>query len=53
MTVGDILLGRQAVDGLDGRTRKFYLRQLRDWKGSLEPVRLQPDGLRRYADLCG
>ena len=30
----DIFLGWDAPRGLDGDERDFYVRQLRDWKGS-------------------
>ncbi len=33
--------------------RHFYLRQLRDWKGSVAVERATPDQLRFYAGLCG
>jgi uncharacterized protein (DUF2252 family) len=33
--------------------RHFYVRQLRDWKGSVEIDGGTPDQLRFYADLCG
>ncbi len=33
--------------------RHFYLRQLRDWKGSVEIDGGTPNQLRFYADLCG
>ena len=33
----DIFLGWQRVEGIDGIERDFYLRQLHDWKGSLDP----------------
>lgn len=33
----DILLGWERVEGIDGRRRDFYIRQLRDWKGSPWP----------------
>jgi uncharacterized protein (DUF2252 family) len=36
------------VGGLD-----FYVRQLRDWKGSVEVEGSTPNQLRFYADLCG
>jgi uncharacterized protein (DUF2252 family) len=50
----DIFLGWQRVKaGLDGRSRDFYVRQLRDWKFSLEIETLRPEGLRMYAGLCG
>ena len=50
---GDILLGWIRVAGLDGVERDFYVRQLRDWKGSAEIEELIPAGLVNYAQLCG
>ncbi|MGH3172178.1 MAG: DUF2252 family protein, partial [Trebonia sp.] len=51
---GDIFLGWQRIPaGLDGRSRDFYVRQLRDWKLSADIERMRPDGLRLYAALCG
>jgi uncharacterized protein (DUF2252 family) len=52
-TVSDIFLGWVRVQGLDGRTRDFYLRQLRDWKGSAEIETMRPKGMRMYGELCG
>src|SRR5215213_1547519 len=52
-TVSDIFLGWVRVKGFDGRTRDFYLRQLRDWKGSAEIESLLPEGVRAYGELCG
>jgi uncharacterized protein (DUF2252 family) len=52
-TVSDIFLGWVRVQGLDGRTRDFYLRQLRDWKGSAEIEMMAPKGMRMYGELCG
>ena len=50
----DIFLGWQRIDaGLDGRSRDFYVRQLRDWKLSVEIEFLRPEGLQLYAQLCG
>jgi len=50
----DIFLGWQHTDtGLDGRSRDFYIRQLRDWKFSLEIEAMIPAGLRMYGALCG
>ena len=50
----DIFLGWIHVDaGLDGQSRDFYGRQLRDWKGSAEIEELVPDGLETYGRLCG
>jgi uncharacterized protein (DUF2252 family) len=45
-TVSDIFLGWVRVRGFDGRTRDFYLRQLRDWKGSAEVEAMVPQGMR-------
>jgi uncharacterized protein (DUF2252 family) len=50
----DIFLGWQRIEaGLDGRTRDFYVRQLRDWKFSLDIETMVPAGMRMYASLCG
>ena len=50
----DIFLGWQHVDaGLDGEARDFYVRQLRDWKGSADIERMEPDGLAPTPTLCG
>ena len=50
----DIFLGWQRTEaGLDGRSRDFYVRQLRDWKFSIEIETLLPRGLRMYGNLCG
>jgi len=48
----DIFLGWQRVEGLDGVERDFYLRQLRDWKGSFEIEGVQPKGLAIYSGVC-
>jgi uncharacterized protein (DUF2252 family) len=48
----DIFLGWQRVPGFDGQTRDFYIRQLRDWKGSVTTEEMVPDGLRAYGELC-
>ncbi|MEV7834038.1 DUF2252 domain-containing protein [Streptomyces subrutilus] len=50
---GDIFLGWQRLRGIDGRERDFYVRQLRDWKGVLDPSQMEPRGMRVFADLCG
>jgi uncharacterized protein (DUF2252 family) len=52
-TVSDIFLGWLRVAGIDAAERDFYIRQLRDWKGSFEVEEMVPRGLRSYADLCG
>ena len=50
----DIFLGWQRIKaGFDGRTRDFYVRQLRDWKYSLDIETMIPEGLRMYGALCG
>jgi uncharacterized protein (DUF2252 family) len=49
----DIFLGWCSVEGLDGRQRDFYVRQLWDWKRSAEVERLTPRGLELYARMCG
>jgi hypothetical protein len=48
----DIFLGYEAVKGPDGVTRDFYIRQLRDWKGSFEIEGAIPQGLTKYVGLC-
>jgi uncharacterized protein (DUF2252 family) len=48
----DIFLGWQRTTGIDGVERDFYVRQLRDWKGSIEIGELRPDGLKTYGELC-
>jgi uncharacterized protein (DUF2252 family) len=50
----DIFLGWQRNEaGLDGQARDFYVRQLRDWKFSIEIETLKPAGLQMYGALCG
>jgi uncharacterized protein (DUF2252 family) len=50
----DIFLGWQRMaSGLDGLQRDFYVRQLKDWKTSIEPDRLLPKGATVYGQLCG
>ena len=41
------------VTGAGERHREFYVRQLRDMKGSAEVGALKPDGLTLYARACG
>ena len=49
----DIFLGWDRVSsGLDGRTRDFYIRQLRDMKGSAEVESMIPSGMEIYARIC-
>jgi uncharacterized protein (DUF2252 family) len=50
----DIFLGWQRNPaGLDGVARDFYVRQLRDWKLSLDIETMLPSGMRIYGELCG
>jgi uncharacterized protein (DUF2252 family) len=50
----DIFLGWQRNEaGLDGRQRDFYLRQLRDWKFSIDIQAMIPRGMQIYGQLCG
>ena len=50
----DIFLGWQRIEaGLDGQSRDFYVRQLRDWKFSVEIATLRPEGLQMYGGMCG
>jgi uncharacterized protein (DUF2252 family) len=52
--VGDIFLGWLHVkSGIDGVSRDFYGRQLKDWKGSAEIERMVPKGMTAYGKLCG
>jgi uncharacterized protein (DUF2252 family) len=49
----DIFLGWQRVPGVDGQSRDFYIRALRDWKMSVNVETMVPRGLRTYGELCG
>jgi uncharacterized protein (DUF2252 family) len=50
----DIFLGWLHVEeGVDGQSRDFYVRQLKDWKGSAEIEQMVPAGLAAYGRLCG
>jgi uncharacterized protein (DUF2252 family) len=51
--VSDIFLGWQRVSDAPGEQRDFYVRQLRDWKGSVDVDRMSPASMRTYARLCG
>ncbi len=49
----DIFLGWQRTDkALDGKTHDFYVRQLRDWKFSLNVDAMQPSGMQIYGEVC-
>ena len=49
----DIFLGWMRGDGLDGRQRDYYVRQLWDGKASLEVEAMGPPALARYGEVCG
>jgi uncharacterized protein (DUF2252 family) len=51
--VSDILLGWQRAPDIDGSPRDFYVRQLRDWKGSVDVAAMPPETIRSYGELCG
>jgi uncharacterized protein (DUF2252 family) len=48
----DIFLGWQRSDGVDGVSRDYYVRQLQDWKGSIDTDTMIPEGLEAYGKLC-
>jgi uncharacterized protein (DUF2252 family) len=49
----DIFLGWHRATGIDGAQRDFYVRQLRDWKGSWEPQTMSPSVMEVYGQVCG
>lgn len=49
----DIFLGWQHTIGVDGVTRHYYVRQLRDGKGSVVVEALTPEEMTMYAKICG
>jgi uncharacterized protein (DUF2252 family) len=49
----DILLGWLRTAGVDGRTRDFYVRQLWDWKASVDVMSLRPSDMTTLSRLCG
>jgi uncharacterized protein (DUF2252 family) len=52
--VSDIFLGwLHNPEGMDGKGRDFYVRQLKDWKGSAEIEQMVPDGMAAYGRMCG
>lgn len=48
----DAMLGWQRTHGIDGVQRDFYIRQLRDWKGSAVIETMHPDTMARYGTFC-
>jgi uncharacterized protein (DUF2252 family) len=50
----DIFLGWVHIEaGIDGNRRDFYVRQLKDWKGSAEIEQMVPAGMSAYGRVCG
>ncbi|GAA1090027.1 DUF2252 domain-containing protein [Kitasatospora arboriphila] len=49
----DMFLGWERVDGIDGKRRDFYVRQLRDWKGIAVAENMRPAGMQAFGALCG
>jgi uncharacterized protein (DUF2252 family) len=50
----DIFLGWHRMNPApDGVVRDFYIRQLRDWKFSLDTQTMSPRGLSDYGEVCG
>jgi uncharacterized protein (DUF2252 family) len=52
-TASDILLGWYRTEGVDGRQRDFYVRQLWDWKLSADVEHMSPSTMRIYGEACG
>jgi uncharacterized protein (DUF2252 family) len=50
---GDVLLGWLTADGVDGKRRDFYVRQLWDGKGSADIEAMSAPTMAGYAGLCG
>ena len=49
----DLFLGWQRSVGLDGQEHDFYIRQLWDWKASIDLSRMTYQGLHAYTRACG
>jgi uncharacterized protein (DUF2252 family) len=50
----DIFLGWvRNAHGADGRSHDYYVRQLRDWKLSMDIASMSADWMRRYVRFCG
>ncbi|MFC1432455.1 DUF2252 domain-containing protein [Streptacidiphilus sp. N1-3] len=52
-SASDIFLGWHRTQGIDGRERDFYVRQLRDWKGIALPALMVPQGMALFGEVCG
>jgi uncharacterized protein (DUF2252 family) len=51
-TASDIFLGWERFDWR-GSERDYYVRQLRDWKGSADIDAMTPAGMRLWGEMCG
>jgi hypothetical protein len=51
--VTDVFLGWQRSKGLDGKLHDFYIRQLWDWKASIDLSVMNYAGLLAYTRACG
>ncbi|MDO8188163.1 DUF2252 domain-containing protein [Conexibacter sp. JD483] len=49
----DIFLGWVSGVGIDGQQRDFYVRQLWDWKKSVDLEKISPHALAAYGQMCG
>ncbi len=49
----DVFLGWQRSVGLDGEEHDFYVRQLWDWKASMDLSTMNESGLHAYTRACG
>jgi uncharacterized protein (DUF2252 family) len=49
----DVFLGWQRSVGLDGAEHDFYIRQLWDWKASIDLSTMDESGLHAYTRACG
>ena len=52
-TVTDVFLSWQRSRGLDGKEHDFYIRQLWDWKASIDLSAMSYSGLHAYVRACG
>jgi hypothetical protein len=51
-TASDIFLGWERFDWKEN-TRDYYIRQLRDWKGSADIRGMTPAGMKLWGRMCG
>jgi hypothetical protein len=48
----DIFLGWERLKGFDGQMHDYYIRQLRDWKGSADVETMPARLMTQYARIC-